>query len=1133
MERETEFLKNNSFHETLLKSHIKTYGLLTQQIRSFNHFVDYRIKTIVTSNNPVLFPDFPGLQLRFTDVRVGNAINPHNKNIPITPLECTLRNLTYSAPIYLDIEFVNNDLKSFRKDIALGDLPIMVHSNRCTLYAKTEEDLISMKQCTADPGGYFVVGGTEKALLIQEQTLPNSFILLTDSKGLKTCFISSVDENTKTRATLILKNNSIFLRHNSLLDDIPIFLVLKALGFSNDKEIIKMIGIQEKLVSVLFEDLYKSCNQPTIEKCVVYLGNKIKSYIAQKHANKKARASEFLDVILLPHIQTIAVEFFSEEKPLLRKVKGKTLCWMIRQLLLWETSKNKNWEHSQDDLSCKTFELAGELIGVLFEDLFKKVCADIIRLVKNSSSKSVLRNEFDLARFIRPDIITNGLRVSIATGNWYLGRFRMSRVNITSTLPRISHLAVLEMLSRVNSSLGKSTKISGPRSLQSNCWGLICPVDTPEGESIGLVKHLALLSTLTLQSSKSDAKFILKKLISNYELSFQTIENLESYSDEKYMVSIEGELLGIIKEGSRFINEIIKARRKGEISKHTNFNINHLHRLISVFCSSGRPCRALIVVENGKPLVKNSDVKELQEGKKTIETLILEGKIEYCDANEERNAEIAINLGQLNKNHTHLELDSVSILGILASLIPFANHNQAPRNTYQCSMGKQSVCISSFNHQFRMDSAAYTLIYGQTPLVKTKTQDPMGLQKLPTGTNAILAVLSHSGYDIEDAVVLNRASLDRGFARCLIYKRIECLLEQNSIGISEQIRPKFDPTDTGLIKLRKKALDRDGLPKIATKMRPAEISFNKFAPVENKELEKEKTRSAIAGFLQEKQEFERAFTIFRGKNNVRVDAVYITANMKTNALFKLRTRECRTPELGDKFSSRHGQKGVCGLIENQENMPFTEKGIIPDIIMNPHGFPSRMTVGKIIELVIGKTVALEGKIKDGSSFENISMDEIKGILKENGFNFSGKEKLISGITGKSLKAEIFIGPVYYQRLKHMVADKLHSRTTGPNTILTRQPTEGRSKDGGLRLGEMERDCLISHGCSFLLNERMLKASDQYLTYFCQSCGFLGYNGFCSFCKNGSKLKEIKMGYACKLMFQELYAMGVFPKIYLE
>lgn len=421
----------------------------------------------------------------------------------------------------------------------------------------------------------------------------------------------------------------------------------------------------------------------------------------------------------------------------------------------------------------------------------------------------------------------------------------------------------------------------------------------------------------------------------------------------------------------------------------------------------------------------------------------------------------------------------------------------------------------------------YNIVYPQAPMVKSRTIELTNFDKLPAGQNATVAVMSYSGYDIEDALILNRASLDRGYGRCLVYKNTKCTVKRYPTQTFDRIMgPSKDPVTNKII-YKHDALDTDGIVAPGEKVSNRQTMINKDVPAVStlSHLEKKDNNPAPVSYTP-------APVSYKNPEPSYIEKVMVTANANEDFLIKILLRQTRRPEIGDKFSSRHGQKGVTGLIVQQEDLPFNDCGMSPDMVMNPHGFPSRMTVGKTMELLGSKAGVLAGKFHYGTAFGGSKLSDMQDELFQAGFNYVGKDVFYSGITGEMLRAYIYSGPVYYQKLKHMVQDKMHARARGPRAVLTRQPTQGRSREGGLRLGEMERDCLISYGASMLILERLMISSDAFDVDVCNVCGRLAYSSWCHTCQSSASVSKISMPYACKLLFQELMSMNVVPRLKL-
>jgi DNA-directed RNA polymerase III subunit RPC2 len=678
------------------------------------------------------------------------------------------------------------------------------------------------------------------------------------------------------------------------------------------------------------------------------------------------------------------------------------------------------------------------------------------------------------------------------------------------------------MMTRISSQFEKTRKVSGPRALQPSQFGMLCPSDTPEGEACGLVKNLALMTHITTNDDEEPVK----KLV--FILGAEDIVSMsgrEIYGEGAYVVFVNGTPIALTRQPKGFLNSFRKFRRMGRVSEFISIYINHHTNAVHIATDEGRICRPLIVVENQKPKVTRRSLEALRKGIMDFDDFLYRGLIEYVDVNEENDSNIALYENEINETTTHLEIEPFTILGAVAGLIPYPHHNQSPRNTYQCAMGKQAIGAIAYNQLSRIDTILYLMVYPQQPMVKTRTIELIKYDKLPAGQNATVAVMSFSGYDIEDALVLNKASCDRGFGRCQVMKKFVQHNSKYANGLEDRMAdPIMDEKNPGKPIAKHRILDKDGTAQVGERVYDGEVIFNKEQPVN--------TTSSGIGSDFGTNDFQPKPSVYKTADFAIIDKIIVTQG-KSTEIFKARVRQTRRPELGDKFSSRHGQKGVVGIIVNQEDMPFADSGVTPDIIMNPHGFPSRMTVGKMLELLSGKAGVLNGSLEYGTAFGGSNVDDMGEILIKNGFSYSGKDFVTSGITGESLPAYIFFGPIYYQKLKHMVQDKMHSRSRGPRAILTRQPTEGRSRQGGLRLGEMERDCLIAYGASQLLLERLMLSSDAHEVDICEVCGLMGYQGWCQTCKSTRGVTRMTMPYAAKLLVQEMLSMNVSVRLKLE
>ena len=1308
--------------------------LVRHQIESYNHFVNYQIQRTIQMFNPVTIRSendfvadkekyFLEVFISFTNFKLYPPQIHENNGATkmMLPQEAKLRNFTYASTMTVDVNIdyiirntenmeTTKTIKKVLPKINIGKLPIMLKSSVCVLTQNKHISHEHTGECSMDSGGYFIIKGSEKTVLGQERAAENRVYCFDGKNTTKWNWFAEIKSvpdfkcisPKQIEMMIASKNNGfghgIYMTIPRIKQPIELYVVFRALGIISDKDITKRIVLkiddpkQADILNSLQASIIDANKYMTQEDAIKHITasaaytplNMDKETGARK---KREFTMEVLDNDLFPHCKTLDQKLY-------------LIGYMANKLI--QTSLGQLPPDDRDSYVNKRIELCGTLINNLFRNYFNKLVKEmqkqIVREINSGSWRSSedyenIVNMTNIYKIMKSTTIENGLNRALATGDFSIKQSNSSKVGVAQVLNRLTYVSSLSHLRRINTPLEKSGELIAPRKLHNTTWGFLCPAETPEGQSIGVVKNISYMAHITIPTNSSS----LYDYVTPHLISINQVQPEELYG--KVKVFVNGAWLGVTDQPMDLYLDMKEKKYKGIVNIYTSIIFNFKSLEIRICNDGGRLTRPILRIKNNKAIIDNSIIKKLVANEIGWNDLLTncvldESVIEYIDPEEQNFAMIAMKCKDqylqdpnMRFNYTHCEIHPSTIFGVLASCIPYPEHNQAPRNTYQClewtepvlmsdgnykpirdikkgdivksfhpttfeiidtevvnhffclneepmykiittnrkeilatddhkfmtswgwqmvkeirkarfganvkypfikiglynkkngtcnfveieaiisapncfvadievasenhsfiagyagfmssncAMGKQAMGVYATNYDQRMDKTAYVLNYPSRPLVDTRLMNFIQLNKIPSGTQIHVAIMTHTGYNQEDSVLVNKGSIDRGLFMATIYHTEKD--EDKNIIRDEIIRCKPDPTKTKGIKFGNyDKLNSQGFIPENQLVENRDVIIAKTIPIKENRNDPTKTIK-----------YEDQSKTFRTTEETYIDKNYTGRNGDGYNFAKVRVRTLRKPVLGDKFSSRHGQKGTCGNIIPECDMPFTKDGLKPDIIINPHAIPSRMTIGQLKETLLGKVLLQLGMFGDGTSFGNLDIKTISEKLQGLGYESYGNELLYNGLTGEQLETTVYIGPVFYQRLKHMVNDKQHSRSIGPMVNLTRQPAEGRSRDGGFRIGEMERDVMLAHGMSRFCRERLYDVSDKYAVYVCKKCGMIAsFNDgnksrmyinadftvhLCNTCDNKTEFSRVELPYAYKLMSQELQCINVVPRIITE
>ena len=1066
----------------IVKKYLEGHSLVESNITSFNNFIGMRMQEIVDEIAETINNEEFEIHLGKIEVNKPMITEADGSSSLVLPYEARLRKLTYAAPVTMEISVRRGDQVD-SETVEIGKIPIMVKSKYCNTYGMSKEELVKNYSDPKDPGGYFIIKGNERVMVLAEDLAENQPFIEPNSKGALLLKMFSLRGTYRIPTTISENKEGLFNVSFSRFKELPAIAVIKALGLTKESDIAKYFGKETDNVIV---NLYEFVDLATKEDAMMYIAEKTNLQGTKKEILD--RVNQRIDSYLFPHIG---------QKKEDRIKKAVTLCKLIKQFLI--AKDNPKLRTDKDHYANKRVRLSGDLLATLF----RVNLGILIRDVQYSLQKASKRRKFFSIRIIaKSTLFSHRIESAIATGSW-----TGERSGVTQNMQKTNYLDTISQLQRVSSMLPSDQENFLARTLHPTHYGRFCPIETPEGTEIGLRKNLALLSRISTREDFDSVKFM------------KSLEEMGLNKDGTGETDIffNGQYIGGVENSRKFVETIRKKRRKGEFPLQMNTREEINFKNITISTEAGRALRPLIIADGGVSRLTKNHLERLEKDEITWKNLVEGGIIEYLDAAEEENCLVALYESELTPVHTHLEIDSIDLFGVVTSLVPYGNHDQSSRLNRGSKTQKQALGLYAANYLCKLDTDVSILQYPQKPIVRSFVYDT--LDTYPAGQNLVVAIMTYKGYNMEDALIFNKGSLDRGVGRSFYFRPYSTVEMNYAGGLKDEIALVEKDTSGYKMETNYRFLENDGIISPEVEVDEGSVLVGKTSPPkflsEAREISVKTKKDASITMRQEEQGV--------------VDAVFVTEDGEGNKIVHVKTRDQRIPEIGDKFATSHGQKGVVGMIVPEEDIPFTASGVRPDVLFNPHGLPSRMTVGYLLELLAGKVGCLKGETIDGTPFSGVGKKALEIQMKELGFRFDGKETMYNGITGHKMEAKIFVGNLYYLKLRYMVANKIHGRASGKVALLTRQPIEGRSRGGALRLGEMEQQALVAHGAALLLKERY--DSDKVVLPICTKCGSIGIDDNlrgkveCPLC-NSEEIEYIEVSYAFKLLLEELQGLHI-------